>query len=214
MKLLDIINEREDERNIQEVNEIYNQFTDKIGTRDYHFMQIRGEKIIQVKLGTKFGELFIFLKEGSNENTGGEYKFPTVTSPSPKIIIYNCYFMGENVLFIHKIKTIQHEIVHFIDDRKKRIKPIKVSNYDVDYHNNTHEINAEFIAIINQILLRGTTFNTFAEFLKLFIEYDEMTIKQFAYLNDKNRKSLINRLYQYYTHLKNNEPHTPEPGFN
>ena len=200
-----LLTEREDEKNIQEVDEIYDLFVDKINAHN-NYVQSRGDiKVLQVRLDTKFGELFIFLRSDSNGNAGGEYRLPTVISPSPIIIIYDCYFIGEDVLFLHKVKTIQHEIVHFIDDRKKRIKPIKVSKYETNplgYHNDTHEINAEFIAIINQIIIRGDTFNTFAEFLKLFIEYDEMTIKQFAYLTDKNRKSLINRLYQYYTNLK------------
>lgn len=194
-----LITEREDEKNIQEVNEILNLFMDKLNNGDFSFSEFGREKIIKVRVDTKFRELNIILKSEQNENINGQYVLPTITSLIPTIVIYNCHFRGMDVNINNKIRTIKHEIVHFIDDRKKRIKSYDSSDLD-KYHNNAHEINAEFIAITNQILLKNNIPNTFGEFLKLY-----KTFSHFDLLNDKNKKSLIGRLYQYYIHLKDKQ---------
>jgi hypothetical protein len=103
-------------------------------------------------------------------------------------------------------QSVQHEIVHFIDDMKNRMNTWSGSSdmTDEKYYNSHHEINAEFISIMDQI--GGDALpETFNDFMKSYREYSPITVNQFANLTDKNRKSLINRLYQYYTYLKNKE---------
>ena len=47
--------------------------------------------------------------------------------------------------------------------------------------------------------------DTFEGFFKSYKNYDIITARQFSKLTDKNRKSFINRMYQYYTYLKDKQ---------
>ena len=196
-----LITEREDEKNIQQMREIYDSFMDKINARDYILDDsIYPDKWVIVRINTKYDDLFICLSNRESTTRAGEYKFSD--SDYPKIIIYNCKIRisANNRLLNLKFnkQTVQHEIVHFIDERKNRIKVLSVSKEK--YYNNEHEINAEFISIMNHI--GGELPETFNDFVKSYREYSPLTKKQFAHLNEKNKKSLVGRLYQYYDYLK------------
>jgi len=204
-----LITEREDEKNIQEMREIYNSFMDKINARDYILEDRDGflnpyYKWMGVFVNTPYGELLIKLTD-RKPNRAGEYN-----RRAGVIVIYYCEMRisKNNRLLNLKFnqQSLQHEIVHFIDDMKNRMNKWSGSSdlTDDKYYNSPHEINAEFISIMNQI--GGDALpETFSDFMKLYREYSPITVNQFANLTDKNRKSLINRLYQYYTYLKNKE---------
>jgi ribosomal protein S18 acetylase RimI-like enzyme len=202
-----LITEREDEKNIQEMKEIYDSFMDKINARDYILEDsdnfLNPYKWMGVFVNTPYGELLIKLTD-RKPNRAGEYN-----RRAGMIVIYYCEMRISKNNRLLKLKynhqTIQHEIVHFIDDMKNRMNGPGTSDITDDkYYNSPHEINAEFISIMNQI--GGDALpDTFSDFMKSYREYSPITIKQFANLTDKNKKSFINRMYQYYTYLKDKQ---------
>jgi hypothetical protein len=198
-----LITEREDEKNIQEMKVIFDSFMDKINARDYMLEDsdnfLNPYKWMGVFFNTPYGELFIKLTD-MKPDRAGEYN-----RRAGMIVIYYCEMRisKNNRLLNLKFnkQAVQHEIVHFIDDMKNRMNGPGTSDVtDEKYYNSPHEINAEFISIMNHI--GGDALpETFNDFVKAYREYSPITVKQFAHLNEKNKKSLVGRLYQYYDYL-------------
>jgi hypothetical protein len=222
MKLLDIILERDDSKNFMEMATIYRLFQIKLKNREFsqrEYMKPKGFDLsLSMTLETEFGDLILQLTE-QRSGGWGQYAFIN-ENITPKIILFNCQFKLSEERHVNKngFKTImkqivgiqsfnpqalKHEIVHFIDDKKKRKLDQKPNMSRKEWHNDTFEINAEFISVLNQIKNKKdySLPSTFDEFLKLYINFNPITQSQWTHLVDKKRKSLISRIYQYYTYL-------------
>ena len=101
-------------------------------------------------------------------------------------------------------QAFKHEIIHFIDDKKNRKLNGKPDMSQKDWHNDSFEINAEFLSIMNEIRFQKDYVlpETFEDFLNSYKRFNVVTISQWENLTDKKKKSLVGRLYQYYTFLK------------
>lgn len=219
-----LISEREDNKYMNELNAVYRLFIDKFNSRDFTQRQLITQKgfilTLSMTLNTDFGDLIVQLTEESW--TGyGQYHHDDSGVTVPKIIIYNCKFaLGDENYVNHRgsqtqMKNIigisgfnkqafKHEIIHFIDDKKNRKLNGKPDMSQKDWHNDSFEINAEFLSIMNEIRFQKDYVlpKTFEDFLNSYKRFNVVTISQWENLTDKKKKSLVGRLYQYYTFLK------------
>lgn len=123
-----------------------------------------------------------------------------------------------NVLYKTYYSTLIHELQHVYDDylsdgkvfktKKTEIynDKIKKGILDFDYYDLPHEINARFTQAINNMNFFNVNYDvetdtdtvtkkTFQEAKKYFEEY---AMKHYDILDDKIKKRLIKRLYQYW----------------
>ena len=219
-----LISEREDNKYMKELNAVYRLFVDKFNKRDFTQRQLITQKgfilTLSMTLNTDFGDLIVQLTE--ERWTGyGQYHHDDSGVTVPKIIIYNCKFaLGDENYVNHRGSQTQmkkiigisgfnkqafkHEIIHFIDDKKNRKLSGKPDMSQKDWHNDSFEINAEFLSIMNEIRFQKDYVlpKTFEDFLNSYKRFNVVTISQWENLTDKKKKSLVGRLYQYYTFLK------------
>jgi type III secretory pathway component EscV len=219
-----LISEREDNKYMKELNAVYRLFVDKFNKRDFTQRQLITQKgfilTFSMTLNTDFGDLIVQLTEERWAGYG-QYYFDDSGVTVPKIIIYNCKFaLGDENYVNHRgsktqmkkiigisgfnIQALKHEIIHFIDDKKNRKLNQKPIMSQKDWHNDLFEINAEFLSIMNEIRFTKDYVlpETFEDFLNSYKRFNVVTISQWENLTDKKKKSLVGRLYQYYTFLK------------
>lgn len=203
-----LIIEREDEKNVMEMNAIYRLFIAKFNARDFHQSSNGYETAISMKLNTDFGDLLLNFTNEKHADRG-HYIWNT-NGRLPMISIYNCDFVfeGKRVVNIRKFNSqvLKHEMVHFIDDKKDRKLTKSRTGLSRDrWNNDPFEINAEFLSVMDRIPKRKPDYvlpDTFEQFLKSYKGFSLTTFHQFENMDEKKRKALIGRLYQYYTHLR------------